>query len=122
MTLFISKAYAAADSVTPSIPSDSALADVPQQGGLMGMNLMMVAVLILLFYVLLIMPQQKRYKKHKEMVDTLKKGDKVLTAGGFIATVEKMDGDKGEVVLDLGGGTKVTALRSSIQNKMSEAA
>ena len=88
----------------------------------MSMNMVMLVVLVILFYVLLVMPQQKRFKRHKEMVDTLKKGDRVLTAAGFIGTVDKIDSDKGEIVLDLGSGMKVTALRSSIQNKMSDAA
>lgn len=114
MNFLIAQAHAAAGTAAP------AAAAAP--GNLMGMNLIMVAVLVLLFYVLLIMPQQKRFKKHKAMIDALKKGDKVLTAAGFIGTVDKVDSDKGEVVLDLGHGTKVTALRSSIQNKMTDAA
>ena len=120
MKLLIAQAYAAAETTVPAVPG--AAASVPPAGNLMGMNLLMILTLVILFYVLLVMPQQKRFKKHKEMVDTLKKGDRVLTAAGFIGTVDKVDSIKGEVVLDLGGGTKVTALRTSIQNKMSDAA
>ena len=125
MKSLIAQAYAAAEvTTTPSLPGEPAAvpAAVPTTGGLMSMNMVMLVVLVILFYVLLVMPQQKRFKRHKEMVDTLKKGDRVLTAAGFIGTVDKIDSDKGEIVLDLGSGMKVTALRSSIQNKMSDAA
>lgn len=120
MKSLIAQAHAAAETTVPAVPD--AVASAPPPGNLMGMNLLMILTLVILFYVLLVMPQQKRFKKHKEMVDTLKKGDRVLTAAGFIGTVDKVDSEKGEVVLDLGGGTKVTALRTSIQNKMSNAA
>lgn len=115
MSFLIAQAHAAAGAAAPAAAATGT-------GNLMGMNMMMVAVLVLLFYVLLVMPQQKRFKKHKTMIDALKKGDKVLTAAGFIGTVDKVDSEKGEVVIDLGHGTKVTALRSSIQNKMTDAA
>lgn len=122
MNLLIAQAYAAAETFVPTTASAAQAIAAQPPGNLMGMNLMMVLVLIVLFYILLIMPQQKRFKKHKEMMDSLKKGDRVLTAAGFIGTVDRVDSDKGEVVVDLGGGMKVTALRSSIQNKMNDAA
>lgn len=80
------------------------------------MNMLLILVLVALFYVLMIMPQQKRFKEHRAMLDSLKKGDKVLTAGGLIGKVEKIKDDK-EVVIDLDNGIKVTALRSTIQSK-----
>ena len=84
------------------------------------LNMMLILILVVLFYVLLIMPQQKRFKKHNEMLGLLKKGDKVITSSGFVATIDKIKEKENEVVLDLGGGVKVTALRSSIQTKANE--
>lgn len=85
------------------------------------LNMLMILILVILFYVLLIMPQQKRFKKHREMMNSLRKGDKVLTAGGFIGTIDKASEGEQEVVIDLGNKVKVTALRSTIQNVMDDA-
>lgn len=77
-------------------------------------------VLVLLFYVMLIRPQQRRFKEHRTMLDAMKKGDKVLTAAGFLGTVDSVNAEKGEVVVDLGNGVKVTALRATIQMKVED--
>jgi preprotein translocase subunit YajC len=79
-------------------------------------NMGMVLVLCVLFYFLLIKPQQKRIREHTQMLSGLKKGDKVITAGGIIGTIDKIS-DSDEAVIDLGNGIKVTALRSTIQSK-----
>ena len=50
------------------------------------------------------------------MLSDLKKGDRVITGGGLVGRIEKVIDDK-EVLVDLGGGIKVTALRSTIQSK-----
>ena len=55
-------------------------------------------LIFVIFYFFLIRPQQKKVKEHKLMVENLKRGDKVITSGGIIATVEKiLDNDKVEV-------------------------
>lgn len=100
----------------------SAAADVPSTGETLGLNLVMVLVLVVMFYVLLIMPQQRRFKEHTAMLKGLQKGDKVLTSGGLLATVDHMVEGKDEVVIDLGQGVKVTALRSTIQMRVDDKA
>lgn len=77
-------------------------------------NIGLVLILVAMFYLLLIRPQQKRFKEHAEMLSALKKGDRVVTSGGLIGKVDKLVDDR-EVVIDLGSGMKVTALRSAIQ-------
>ena len=47
-----------------------------------------------IFYVLLIRPQQKKIKLHKEMINNLKRGDKIITSGGIIGTVTKVNENK----------------------------
>ena len=65
---------------------------------------------ILLF---LIRPQQKRVKDHKAMVESLKRGDEVITSGGIIGVVDRiMEDDRIEVVI--GEGTKVQIIKSTI--------
>ncbi len=98
----------------------SAAAQVPSTGETLTLNLLMVLVLVVMFYVLLIMPQQRRFKEHAKMLKGLQKGDKVLTAGGFFATVDRVVEDKDEIIIDLGGGVKVTAVRSTIQTLMDD--
>lgn len=90
--------------------------EVPAAGEAFMLNLLLILILVVLFYVLLIMPQQKRFKKHREMLDKLKKGDRVVTAGGLVGKVDKLVPEKNEIIVDLGNGVKVTALRSTIQN------
>ena len=55
-------------------------------------------LIFVIFYFFLIRPQQKKVKEHKIMVENLKRGDKVITSGGIIGTVERvMENDKAEI-------------------------
>ena len=69
-------------------------------------------LIFVIFYFFLIRPQQKKVKEHKQMVENLKRGDKVVTSGGIVATVERvMDNDRAEVTI--GENTKVEIVRST---------
>ncbi|OGX06798.1 MAG: preprotein translocase subunit YajC [Omnitrophica bacterium RIFCSPLOWO2_12_FULL_50_11] len=71
-------------------------------------------LMFVVFYVLLMRPQQKRQKEHAEMVKNLKRGDKVVTQGGLIGIIHTLQDDY--VVLKVGSqDTKIEVLRSSIQ-------
>ena len=55
-------------------------------------------LIFVIFYFFLIRPQQKKVKEHKAMVESLKRGDKVITSGGIVGTVERViDNEKVEV-------------------------
>ena len=55
-------------------------------------------LIFVIFYFFLIRPQQKKVKEHKAMVEALKRGDKVITSGGIVGTVERViDNEKVEV-------------------------
>ena len=70
-------------------------------------------LIFVIFYFFLIRPQQKRVKDHKAMVESLKRGDEVITSGGIIGIVERvMEDDRIEVII--GEGTKVQIIRSTI--------
>ena len=57
-------------------------------------------LIFVIFYFFLIRPQQKKVKDHKLMVDNLKRGDKVVTSGGIIGTIERIiDAEKVEVLI-----------------------
>ena len=76
-------------------------------------QLLPLIVIFVVFYFLLIRPQQKRVKDHKAMVESLKRGDEVITSGGIIGTVDRvMEDDRIEVII--GEGTKVQIIRSTI--------
>ena len=56
-------------------------------------NLIMLAGFVLIFYFLLIRPQNKRRKEHQQLVSSLNKGDEVVTAGGVVGTITKVEDD-----------------------------
>lgn len=63
-----------------------------QQGSVIGSFLPLI-ILFAIFYFLIIRPQQKQQKAHREMLEGLKKGDKIVTSGGIIAEVVKTEED-----------------------------
>ncbi len=70
-------------------------------------------LIFVIFYFFLIRPQQKRVKDHKAMVESLKRGDEIITSGGIIGTIDKvMEDDRIEVII--GEGVKVQIIRSTI--------
>ena len=109
--MLISKAYAQSTET-----AEIALAQAPSTTEALISTIGLPILLVILFYVLLIVPQQRRFKQHAAMLGELKKGDKVVTGGGLVGKIDKVVDEK-EVVVDLGGGMKVTALRSTIQGK-----
>ena len=78
-----------------------------------GMGQFIPLILIfVIFYFFLIRPQQKKVKDHKKMVESLRRGDQVITSGGIVGTVERvMDNDRAEVII--GENTKVEIIRST---------
>ena len=71
-------------------------------------------LMFVIFYFLLIRPQQKKQKEHAEMAKNLKKGDRVVTMGGIIGTVHTLQDDY--LVIRVGDQeTKLEVLRSAIQ-------
>ena len=70
-------------------------------------------LIFIIFYFFLIRPQQKRVKDHKAMVESLKRGDEIITSGGIIGTIDRvMEDDRIEVTI--GENTKVQIIRSTI--------
>ncbi len=91
-------------------------ADVPTAANSFMWNMGLILVMFVLFYFLLIRPQQKRLRAQQAMLSTLKVGDRVVTGGGLIGTISKIIND-GEVEVDL-GTTKVTALRYTLNTRI----
>ena len=81
-------------------------------------------LIFVIFYFFLIRPQQKKVKDHKAMVEALKRGDKVITSGGILGTVERIiDNEKVEVkisdnvIVEVVRATGIQSLVSSIEPK-----
>ena len=69
-------------------------------------------LIFIIFYFFLIRPQQKKVKEHKIMVANLKRGDKVVTSGGIVGTVERiMENDKAEI--EISEDVKVEIVKST---------
>ena len=87
-------------------------------GSFLTSMLPLVAIFVI-FYFLLIRPQQKRAKEHKLMVENLRRGDQVVTSGGLLAKVTKV-GDGDEVEVEISQGVKVKLIRSTITTVLSK--
>ncbi len=81
-------------------------------GGFDMMQLVPFGLLFVIFYFLLIRPQQKKAKAHQEMLKELHRGDHVVTAGGILGTVDKVSDT--EVSLEVANNVKVSVLKSTI--------
>ena len=69
-------------------------------------------LIFVIFYFFLIRPQQKKVKEHKIMVENLKRGDKVITVGGIVGTIDRIvDGEKVEV--EIADNVKVEIIKST---------
>jgi len=84
------------------------------QAGLLGM-MWPLLLFIVIFYFLLIRPQKKRQKQHQDMLNSIKRGDQVVTAGGIYGTVRDVKDDS--FILEVSDGVKIRVLRSAISFK-----
>lgn len=75
-------------------------------------------LMILIFYFLLIRPQQKQMKERQKMLDSLKIGDKVVTVGGIIGVITAVS--ENEIELEISKNVKVKALKSAVSNLLKE--
>ena len=72
-------------------------------------------LIFVIFYFFLIRPQQKKVKQHKSMVDSLKRGDEVVTSGGVFGKIEKVyDDDK--IDLSISESVNIQVVKSTIQS------
>lgn len=78
-----------------------------------------LVLIFVVFYFLLIRPQQTKQKQHKAMLDALRRGDRVVTGGGILATVVRVV-NPDEVELDLAPNVRVRVLRSTISSVLSK--
>jgi preprotein translocase subunit YajC len=82
-------------------------------GGFGGMGSFLPIILIFVFfYIFLLRPQQKKAKEHQKLLNTLKKDDKVIAAGGIFGSVVSVDGNKVEI--RVADGINISVVKASV--------
>ena len=95
--MFVTPAYAQSIGATPDV----------------FISVLPFVLIFVIMYFLIIRPQRQTQKKRAEMLSAVRRGDTVVTGGGLIGKVTKVINDD-ELEIDLGGGTKVTAVRGTL--------
>ncbi|TNE42223.1 MAG: preprotein translocase subunit YajC [Alphaproteobacteria bacterium] len=88
-----------------------------QPGGLL--SILPFVLIFVVFYFLLIRPQQKRAQQHQDMVKAVRRGDVVVTGGGLVGKVTKVVDDN-EVVIELAEGVRVRAVKTTLSDVRSK--
>jgi len=92
-----------------------AMSSSGQSGGGGGLGMLLPIILIfVIMYFLMIRPQQKKHREHQQMIQSLRKGDKVITSGGLFGTVLNIKEKENVVVVKIAENVKVEIQRSSI--------
>ena len=81
-------------------------------------NLIFLALLVGIFYFMLIRPQKRRVEQHKTLVESISDGDEVVTIGGIYGTVVRIGDD--EMELEVSPGTRVRFVKSAIARRLTE--
>jgi len=108
MSMLISAAYAQGTGITGIFDNQGAL-----------IQFLPLVLIFVVFYFLLIRPQQRKAKDHKTMLDALRRGDRVVTGGGIIGTVARVENPE-EVTVDIADGVRVRVLRSTISSVLAK--
>jgi preprotein translocase subunit YajC len=108
MPMLISTAYAQGTGITGIFENQGAM-----------IQFLPLVLIFVVFYFLLIRPQQRKAKDHKTMLDALRRGDRVVTGGGIIGTVSRVDNPE-EVTVDIAEGVRVRVLRSTITSVLAK--
>lgn len=91
-------------------------------GGDMLFSMLPLVLIFVVFYFLLIRPQQQKMKAHRAMVQAVKRGDKVLTAGGIYGQVVKVEDAEDVAVVEIAKDVRVRVARSTISDVINPAA
>ena len=100
--MFISPAYAQAAGATPSATQFFTTTVMP------------LLLIFVIFYFLMIRPQQQAMKKHREKIAAVKKGDSVVTGGGLVGKVTRVD--DAQVEIEIATGVKVKAIKATLSD------
>jgi preprotein translocase subunit YajC len=105
--MLISPAYAQGTGITGLMDQSTLIQFLP------------LVLIFVVFYFLLIRPQQKKQKDHRSMLDALRRGDRIVTGGGLFGTVSKVVSPD-EVEVDIASGVRVRVVRSTIASVLAK--
>lgn len=95
------------------------LAEGGEQGGSPLGAFLPLILIIGIFWFLIMRPQQKRAREHKQLIGEVKQGDKVVAAGGIVGTVRRVDDEL--LTLQVADGVSITVDRGSVAKRLTEA-
>jgi len=87
----------------------------PGGGGLLFQIIPFVLIFVVIYF-LILRPQQKRAKEHREMVASVRRGDQIVTSGGLMGKISKVVDDADDVEVEISKGVKVRVVRSMISD------
>jgi preprotein translocase subunit YajC len=99
-----------------------AQAAAPAAGGDMFMSLLPLVLVFAIFYFLLIRPQQTKMKQHREMLENLKKGDQVVTAGGIVGKIAKIEASDNQLLVEIAPNVQVKVIRQTVADLLTKPA
>ncbi len=89
-----------------------------QQGGNPFISLLPIILIFVIFYIFFFLPVQRRQKAHKEMLNSLEKGDRIVTSGGIIGVVQSINKEKGIAQIKIAENVKIDIQLSHIASKI----
>ena len=98
--------------------AENAYAQAGESSAFSLVSLMPILLIFVIFYFLLFRPQQKKEKARQGMLNSLKRGDKIVTGGGLVGTIHRI-GDK-ELVLEIAEGVRINVMRSAVADVYSK--
>ena len=103
-------------------PAFAAAEEAAAQGAASGTGMIIQLVLIMVvFYIFLIRPQQKKMKQHEQLLQTIKKGDRIITGGGMAAKVLDAS-DPYELTVEIADGVVVKVYRATVRDVLDDTA
>lgn len=89
-------------------------------GGDVFMSLMPLLLIFVVFYFLLIRPQQQKAKQHRSMIDNLKRGDQIVTAGGLIGKITRVEGGDSALTVEIAPNVQVKVVRQTVADQLNK--
>ena len=114
--MFISSAFASAPTPTATTAGTTTTGDVsaPAAEPSAFTSVLPLILIFVVFYFLLIRPQQKKIKEHEALVGGIRRGDKVVTGGGILGQITKVEADSQYVMVEIAQGVVVRVLKHTV--------
>lgn len=122
ITMLIPEGGAAAAGGTATQAAGAATDTAAQAGGFNWSSIIMIVAMIAIFYFLLIRPQQKQQKKIRQMRESMKAGDQVVTSGGIYGKITEINDQTNTMIISIADGVKIKVDKASVYASPEDAA